>query len=176
MVEDRAQGAAPNGSGKETGQDATGEGRRAYDPGRYSPVTVAAWQRIPASTARAFAIASARGRLIGANGADRIRSGRDVHGSVVGPKKLPEVLEALAESDRTWRRHILEWEAQYLAHRCSRGRVCLFTKALPAACPACGAEIVYDHPEKLTRVKRQYRGTAMDGSSRTAVRGPDKWP
>ena len=51
---------------------------------------------------------------------------------------------------RTFQGYVTEWEHDYLAHRCKRGTVCLFTRRMPAACPACGSEITYDHlPHEL---------------------------
>jgi len=124
----------------------SGGTRRAYDPERYPPVSVAVLQLLPGSSARAFAIAVAEGRWLDGNGSfDRLRSGKDAAGSLITPERLPSVLEATMITLRTFQGYVNEWEYDYLAHRCKRGTVCLFTRRMPDACPACRDEITYDH-------------------------------
>lgn len=125
--------------------------RRVYDPDRCPPVSLAVLQLLPGSSARAFAIAVATGRWLDGKGSfDRLRSVKDAAGSLITPERLPQVLEATMIAFRTFQGYVTEWEHDYLAHRCKRGTVCLFTRRMPAACPACGSEITYDHlPHEL---------------------------
>jgi hypothetical protein len=157
-VEDESSG---NG-----GQDVQG---RLFDPERYSPVSVAVWQRLPESSARAFAIGTALGRLLDAQGtSDRLRNGKEAACSLIRRERLPVVLAALGDlSPRQWRRYVTEWQLLYVAHKCSRGVVALFTRPLLWACPACKAEIVYDHPEPSSRRNRG-PGFASNGPDTTA--------
>ena len=111
---------------------------RLFDPARYSPVTVAIWQRLPESNARAFAIGSALGSLLDGSGSSgRLRSGREAAGSLVKARRLPAVLQAIGISDRQWRRYVADWADRLVAHRCARGVVFLFAKPAFEDCPAC---------------------------------------
>ena len=160
-------------SSENEGQDA---GR--YDEQRYAPVSVRLWQQFPDSGARAFAIAVSLGRLVDANGgSDRLRNGKQAYGSRIRPDRLPVVLEAVGITDRTWRRHVEDWVERYVAHKCARGTVTLFTKPFPDTCPGCGAEIEWDHERASMLRKPLPRGPkgrfATKGERTVTVRASD---
>ena len=141
---------------------------------RFPPVSVAALQRLPGSSARSFAIGVALGRWIDGTGSSaRLTAGKAAAGSLVDPKRLPAVLEAIGITPRTWREYVNEWEGNYLAHRCGRATVCLFTRPLQDRCPACEAWIDYDHPERPAHLPRGpgFRNGAIN-ATRTALSTP----
>lgn len=142
-----------------------------YDPDRYAPTSVAVLLQLPESSARAFAVASALGRILDLQGtSERVRNGKEASGTRIDRYRLPDVLEALAISDRQWRRYIAGWERDYTAHRCGGGRVFLFAKSLPETCAECGTEIVYDHAPSSPRRKR---GAGFAGNGRTTATQAD---
>jgi hypothetical protein len=49
---------------------------------------------------------------------------------------------------------VTEWEANYIGHRCRRGKAFLFSRPLLSSCPACGTRIYVDHPEKSAHLPR----------------------
>src|SRR3954447_4429678 len=137
---------------------------RLFDPSRYSPVTVAIWQRLPESNCRAFAIASALGSFRdGAGSSEKLRSGKQARGSVVTRKRLPAILEAIGISDRQWRRYKSEGGALYVAYDCvPKSMVCLFTQpVLVHSCPGCGRSIEVDHAPEHHRRARGARRDAV---------------
>jgi hypothetical protein len=138
---------------------------------RYPPVTVAALQRLPDSSAKAFAIGVALGRFLDQGGSNkRIWRGAEAAASVIDGRRLPAVLEALAISDRQWRRYCADWVARYLAHRCARGVVVLFTKPLLAACPNCKTELLAD---RLPPSPRPKRGSGFASNDHIMTGAPD---
>jgi hypothetical protein len=131
------------------------EGRKRVDVTRYPPVTVAALQRLPGSSARTFAMAFAIGQWLDMDGSTaRLSSGKTAGGSLVDEKRLPDVLEQVGITARTWREYVTEWEANYIGHRCRRGKAFLFSRPLLSSCPACGTRIYVDHPEKSAHLPR----------------------
>jgi hypothetical protein len=132
------------------------EGRKRADVTRYPPVTVAALQRLPGSSARSFAIGVALGQWIDAEGSSARLVGRAAAGSVIKREKVPEVLEAIGITARTWREYVAEWERNYIAHRCGRATVCLLTRPLQDRCPSksCREWIPIDHAEKPAHLPR----------------------
>jgi hypothetical protein len=146
---------------------------RPYDPERNPPVIVSQWQRFPPSPERGFAIAAGLGQFLDADGgAAARRRARDWYGSLISPRRLPVVLEAIGVSDRTWRRYTALWESLYLAHRCGQLQVCLFTRPLPDRCPACQVELERDHvPARRPETDRDGKGrfTSNGGPLRSGV-------
>jgi hypothetical protein len=139
-------------SDSESGQE------RLFDPTRYSPVTVAIWQRLPESNARAYAIASALGSYRDGSGSSKdIRSGREAAGSLVSLRRLPAVLSAIGISRRQWTRYVAEWEQLYVAHRCALATVFLFTRPEFLECPSCHARLEIDHVPEMWRRKQTSR-------------------
>jgi hypothetical protein len=138
-----------------------------FDPTRYSPVSVAVYQRLPESSARAFAIASALGTILNQDGsATSLGNGRQASGTLVRKDRLPAILAALGGlSARQWRRYVTAWEEAYVAHRCSAGTVFLFRLPLLDQCPTCKAEIEFDHVAKSPHLNR---GAGYGGRSMTA--------
>jgi hypothetical protein len=128
---------------------------RLFDPTRYSPVQVAIWQRLPESSARAFGIASALGSYRAARGSSApLRGGREACGSFVARRRVPAVLQAIDCSDRAWRKYVKSWVELYIAHRCERGAVFLFTAPELRACANCGERLEIDHvPQLAARTK-----------------------
>ena len=144
----------------------------AYDADRYAPTSVAVLLQLPESSARAFAVASALGRILDRQGtSDRVRNGKDAAGTRIDKYRLPVVLDALAISERQWRRYLAGWEAAFTAHRCSKGRVFLFARPLPETCAGCDAEVVYDHVPAPPRPRRG-RGFGRSTSASVAVVRP----
>jgi hypothetical protein len=130
-----------------------------FDPARYSPASVAVLMRLPASNARAFVIASALGSIRGEAGHDRpLRSGKDASGTLITSRKLKVILAAIGINRRQWQKHLLDWEARYVAHHCARDAVFLFVSPNPTECPMCHREIEYDH--KPPPIKQSPRGAA----------------
>jgi hypothetical protein len=139
---------------------------------RYSPVSIEAMLRLQDGPARSFLIASAIGSFRDRDGrSDRLRSGRDAAGSLVTPKRLEQVLEALGITDRHWRRLTADWERRYIAHRCGLGRVFLFTKPLLSPCPACGTDIFVTAPSPSPRTSR---GSAREPNGRWRSASADR--
>jgi hypothetical protein len=119
---------------------------RLFDPARYSPVSVAIWQKLPEGNARAFAIASALGSIRDRSGSsNNLRAGKDAAGVLVTSKRLPAILTAIGINRRQWQKHVVDWEQRYVAHRCGRGTVCLFTRPTLLDCPVCNERIEIDH-------------------------------
>jgi hypothetical protein len=146
--------------------------RRSYDPERYWPATVAALQMVGGSSAKAFVIAGAVGRLIKENGStDRLRNGREAAASVIVKNRLPAALEAIGINRRQWNSYVTDWEDRYIAHRCADGAVCLFTRPLLPACPACKAEIAVNHvaPSPRTNRRRAARTGSITASGRAVM-------
>jgi hypothetical protein len=144
---------------------------RLFDPDRYSPATIAAYLRLPESGARAFAIASALGSWVRADGGrERVRSGREVAGAVVTRRRLALILRLLAITDRAWRYYVTDWASRYVAHRCSTGTVCLFTRPLLDECPACHAWI--DVVDEAPPAKSQRGQSGSTASAQTEVQLP----
>lgn len=118
---------------------------RLFNPERYSPVTVGVWIRLPASSARAFAIASSLGKIIRRDSPDSpflsIRSYKEAAGVFIGPKQRTGIKGVLDIESRQWRRLTTEWVKLYVAHRCARQIICLFVRPLEEVCPYCNAEI-----------------------------------
>lgn len=132
---------------------------RLFNPARYSPVSVAIWQKLPPSNARAFAIASALGSIRdGSGSSDNLRAGKDAAGVLVTPKRLPAILVAIGINRRQWRSHVRDWEERYVAHRCDRGSVCLFTRPTLLDCPVCNERIEIDHMPPPRKGKQAPRG------------------
>lgn len=132
-----------------------GAATRQYDPERYPPVSVEALQRLPGSSARSFAIGVALGRWLDADGrSERLKSGKSAAAALIKSDRLPAVLTAIGITARTWREYVTEWESNYIAHRCGRGTVCLFTRPFLDACPNCKAWIPIDHTEKPAHLPR----------------------
>jgi hypothetical protein len=93
------------------------------------PVSVAALQRLPGSSARSFAIGVALGRWIDAEGSSSRLVGKTAAGSLIDHKRLPNVLEAIGITARTWREYAAEWEENYLA-TAAAGRPSAFSLVL----------------------------------------------
>jgi hypothetical protein len=142
---------APKGAPGDLGQEVE---RDSSPSKRFPPVTVAALQRLPGSSARSFAIGVALGRWIDAEGSSARLVGKAAAGSLVDPKRLPDVLEAIGIRARTWREYVKEWEANYIAHKCGQSTVCLLTRPFQDRCPSCRAPIYVDHPEKPAHLPR----------------------
>jgi len=131
---------------------------------RYAPTTVEVMLRLQDGPARSFIVAAALGSFLHGNGSsERLRSGRDAAGSLITPRKLPAVLEALKITERHWRRLTADWEDRYIAHPCGQGKVFLFSRRLLMECPACHAEIpvTKSAPSPKTR-----RGSTRDRNGR----------
>lgn len=144
----------------------------AYDADRYAPTSVAVLLQLPESSARAFAVASALGRILDQQGtSDRVRNGKDAAGTRIDKYRLPVVLDALAISERQWRRYLAGWEAAFTAHRCGKGRVFLFARPLPEMCSGCDTEVIYDHVPAPPRPRRG-RGFGRSASASVAVVRP----
>jgi hypothetical protein len=107
---------------------------------------------------RTFAIAFPRGTMFGPEGPSvRLRSGREAEGSLIRENRARSIRERVGISDRTWRRHVAEFVEQYVAHRCANGDICLFTHAMPAACPSCHEELTFDRVPEAHRRPRSDR-------------------
>jgi hypothetical protein len=140
--------AAPKGGpgdlGEEVEQKSTEErGRAAYDAERYGSMSVATLQRLPDSNAKAFMVAFALGASLNSAGtSEKVRSGKQVSGSLIRKHRLPVVLEALNDLDPSqWRRYVRDWTGRHIAHKCGPREVCLFRLPNLLACPACGVEL-----------------------------------
>lgn len=107
-----------------------------------APAPITATCKFTTRICSSFIVAAALGSFLHGNGSsERLRSGRDAAGSLITPRKLLAVLEALKITERHWRRLTADWEDRYIAHRCGPGKVFLFTQPLLSECPACHAEI-----------------------------------
>jgi hypothetical protein len=156
------------------------EQQRLFDDTRYSPVSVAIYQLLPESNARAFAIASALGSYRDESGSsDRLRSGRQAAGSLVSSRRLPIVLAALGVSDRQWRRYVQQWIKLYAAHRCmpGSGSVFLFARPELTECPSCHVEIeIRNVPEYQKQKKKPRDPRGRYAAKPVAVTRPNGGP
>lgn len=99
-----------------------------------------------------FAVASALGQFLNSDGTTaRLRSGREASGVLLTMARARLVREVLNIGPRRWRALVSEWEARYVAHRCGRGRVVLFTRPLLEICPGCTAPIPLGAPPPSIR-------------------------
>jgi hypothetical protein len=148
-----------------------------FDPTRYSPISVAVFQRLPESSARAFAIAAALGAILDKNGTTRaLGNGKQASGSLVRRDRLPAILLALGIqgqplSTRQWRRYVAAWEHEFVAHRCGPGLVFLFRLPFLSECPACKAWISIDHIAKSSHLSR---GAGFRGRSGTVMEDAER--
>jgi hypothetical protein len=139
----------------DVGSDSTATGGQGADKSkRFPPVSVAVLQRLPGSSARSFAIGVAIGQWIDAEGNAPRMPANAARGSLIDRKRLPDVLEAVGVTARTWREYVKEWEANYIAHKCGQSIVCLLTRPLQDRCPSCRAAIYIDHDEKPAHLPR----------------------
>jgi hypothetical protein len=145
----------------------TNDQTQLFNPGRYSPVTVAALLHLPDANAKSFVVASALGRFIRRDGSYlAIRGGRDADaaagGSVIDRKHLKLILATLDIQPQQWQRYVRDWVARYLAHRCGRNAVCLFVRPLEKYCPACRAPIVATAKAPPISPRRRQTGLRKD--------------
>jgi hypothetical protein len=131
---------------------------RLFDPDRFSPATVAVLLRLPESSARAFQVASALGRFLDGEGTARsTRSAKETSGTLIpssGVHGRQVILSALDITVRSWNRFVTDFAERYIAHRCGRGTVFLFTTPMQNPCPACKQDIPFDHEHKRARPPR----------------------
>jgi hypothetical protein len=135
---------------------------------RYSPVEVGLMVHLPEGNARSFMIASALGRILAKDGTFAPLAGRENGGgSVVGPTQRKRVLAVLNIKPRRWRDLVADWETRYVAHKCGASTVCLFTRWLPTACPACKAEVLVTESPPRPDARRRKSGSTS--ATKTAV-------
>lgn len=111
---------------------------RPFDPDRYSPARVSVFLQFPGDSLRAFMVASALGSILDGDGTrNNLKSAKDATGVAISKKRGEVIIGELGITRRHWRRLVHDWENRYLAHRCDRSVVVLFTKPFLEECPSC---------------------------------------
>jgi hypothetical protein len=111
---------------------------RPFDPDRYSPARVSVFLQFPGDSLRAFMVASALGNILDGDGSRQsLKSAKDATGVAISKRRGEVIIGELGITRRHWRRLVHDWELRYLAHRCERGVVVLFTRPFLDECPAC---------------------------------------
>jgi hypothetical protein len=82
-------------------------------------------------------------------------------------KHRPAIYQAIGIGERQFREYVEDWVTRYVAHRCGRGLVFLFSKPTLDNCPACRQEISIDHVPPSYRTRR---GPGFANGDRTAAR------
>jgi hypothetical protein len=153
---------------------------------RYSPSRVAVLLCLPRSNAQAFAVATAMGTWYDLAGTRKTpKSGKDVSGTLIIPKRRSHILAALGELDKKqWDKWVKDWCERQVAHRCPGGNVFLFGAApFLNPCPACKQEIpVMTTPSATSKKRGPGFGAAtqnppqerrrIDGDPPTKLRNP----
>jgi hypothetical protein len=146
---------------------------RLFDPERYPPVRVAALLRLPESNARSFAIASALGSILDAEGkTNKLKSAKEATGVLISQRRTSLVLDVLSIQERRWRQLVDDWATRQIAHRCRLGVVVLFTMPFLEECPSCHQEIEATRLPPSARAKprgRPFGSTTTDQNGTTTA-------
>jgi hypothetical protein len=112
---------------------------------RDSAVKLRAMLEIPPGSFRLFLVASVLGTWVPVDGHPRkLKDGERCIATEVRTTHRDKALELLGYSPKTWANAVTEWIDRRLAHRCSKGVICLFTTPLGgdlAICPRCSASL-----------------------------------
>jgi hypothetical protein len=149
---------------------------RPFDPDRYSPARVSVFLQFPGDSLRAFIVASALGSILDGDGTrNNLKSAKDATGILISKKRGDLIRQALDIQPRRWRQLVHDWENRYLAHRCDRSVVVLFTKPFLEECPACRKAIEGrgEAPSMKSKPRgRPFAGYDPNSAAQTAVALP----
>jgi hypothetical protein len=151
--------------------------------GRFASVEVRGMIEMPASATRDFFIAFALGSYVSADGkVARLKRGEVGEASVITPGRRPYIMDAAGiASAAQWRRRVRAWERWGMAHRCSKGKVCLFRrppKSEPAPnwnrCLACNANLETSRNGTVKRPDSE-RQTSRNGTESVLLQNVSKY-
>jgi hypothetical protein len=124
---------------------------RLFDPDRYSIVGAGVYLLLPKGSARAHVIAAAYGRAHRRDSSFApLRSGKDADCVVIEKPQRKFILTMLGIHRSKFDRYIKEWVDLNVAHRCTRGVLCLWLKPLEDPCPYCKQECPIQGDKKGT--------------------------